>query len=65
VSAVLPMVSRSAVCAAQPTASVYCCTSSAAFSASYTIQNITPSTLTGTVSWVSVCSAAKLVVMTR
>jgi hypothetical protein len=40
-------------------------TSSAAFSTSWTIQNSTASTLTGTVSAVSVCSAAKLVVIVR
>ena len=59
------MMSRSAVCAAQLTACAYSCTSSAAFCASCTIQNSTASTLTGTVSEVSVCSAAKLVVMVR
>ena len=57
--------SRSAVCAAQLIAWAYSWTSSAAFSASWTIQNSTASTLTGTVSDVSVCSAAKLVVIVR
>ena len=65
VSDVRPMMSRSAVWAAQLTASLYCWTSSAAFSRSYTIQKSTASTFTGTVSDVSVCSAAKLVVITR
>ena len=59
------MMSRSAVWAAQLTACAYSCTSSAAFSASCTIQNRTASTFTGTVSDVSVCSAAKLVVIVR
>src|SRR5581483_4676519 len=64
-SGVRPMMSRSAVCAAQLTACAYSCTSSAAFCASCTIQNNTASTFTGTVSDVSVCSAAKLVVIVR
>ena len=59
------MMSRSAVCAAQLTALRVALHLERGLLGVDTIQKSTASTLTGTVSEVSVCSAAKPVVMTR